>query len=308
MGSENVFILMGLYNGEKYLEAQLESFSNQSHSCWTLIVNDDGSTDSGVKTLRAFREQVPQDVVLGQGPRKGFSRNYLSMLMSLPKQASYVALSDQDDIWLPKKIERALEVVKEFSTEEPVLYCSRTWIYTGKIGENTLSWLPHRVLGFCNALVQNVAAGNTIFLNPAATELVREASIEAGDVAAHDWWIYQIISGAGGRIVFDPRPGLHYRQHSANQIGANRGLRARLIRLREILGGRLVLWNDQNIQALRLSAHRFTPENRARLEAFAKARKGGVIARLRSLRQSGIYRQSRAEGAAFWIAAAVGKI
>ena len=167
---------------------------------------------------------------------------------------------------------------------------------------------PEPEFTFRHALVQNIAGGNTMILNTAGWRLVRAAAAEARRVVVHDWWIYQIVSGAGGRVLFDREPGLLYRQHGGNMIGANRGAGARLRRLRALLSGRFRRWTSVNLVALRASAHRLSPGNRALVEALAEGRRQGLFGRLRMLRRTGLYRQGPAGRLSLLLAALLGRL
>ena len=147
-----------------------------------------------------------------------------------------------------------------------------------------------------------------MMLNSAGVDLVRAAAAEAGRVVVHDWWIYQIISGVGGDVIFDEVPLLLYRQHAGNQIGANAGISAKLRRMRWMLGGRFRRWNAINLAALRASSHRFTPENRAIIADFARLQRSGLWDRLAILRRLGLYRQGLEGTLALWLAAVLGRI
>lgn len=147
-----------------------------------------------------------------------------------------------------------------------------------------------------------------MMLNRAAIALVAGAAAEAGQVVMHDWWLYQIITGAGGQVVFDACPQLYYRQHGANQIGANRGPMAKLHRLRALLRGDFRRWNGINLRALRASAHRLTPENRAVLQGFAQLRDLPLGPRIVLFRRLGLYRQGVAGTASLWLAVALGRL
>lgn len=100
-----------------------------------------------------------------------------------------------------------------------------------------------------------------MMLNRAAIDLLRASAAEAGRVVVHDWWIYQILSGVGGTVIFDEVPLLLYRQHGGNQIGANAGVSAKLRRFRWMLAGRFRRWNAINLSASWSSAHRSPPRN-----------------------------------------------
>lgn len=303
-----VTILMAVYNGGAALPAQLESFAAQDHADWRLLASDDGSTDDSRAVLARFAARG-HDVTVLEGPRQGGTANFMSLLRRAGEHGAgghWLAFSDQDDVWLPDRLSRGLTALA--GAPGVGLYCSKTWITDAALQGRRLSPPRPRPLGFRNALVQNVVAGNTILLNPEGAALAAAAAREADAVVVHDWWIYQLLAGAGARVVHDDTPTLLYRQHGANQIGANDSRAAQVRRLRQMLSGVYRGWNDVNIAALRASAHRLTPENRALLEAFAALRTLPLPRRLRALRRLGLYRQGRVAQAALWLAAGLGRM
>ncbi len=302
-----VQVLMAVYNGGAHLREQLDSIAAQSHPRWRLIASDDGSKDNSRAVLQAFGEDHPLE--LRDGPCAGAAANFMALLAGLePGPGTWVACADQDDIWLPDKLERALAALAEVPNDHPALYCSRSWIADAEGNPLRLSPPRPRPIGFLNALVQNVVAGNTIVLNPAASRLVAEAAREAGEVVIHDWWIYQIITGAGGTVLHDDEPSLHYRQHGGNQIGANDSMFQRALRISMVLTGRFSDWNEANVAALSRSIGRLTPENRTVLEDFAEMRRSALPLRLWRLGRLGVYRQTRTSTLALWFAALVNRL
>lgn len=305
---------MGIYDGARYLAAQLESFSDQTHRHWDLIVGDDGSTDAGPDMVRGYARNAASRgnrVTLVPGPGRGYVANFLGLAARSPETADWLAFSDQDDVWLPDRLARGIAALGALPRDRPALYCSRTWVTDEALGHRRLSPLYPRPPGFRNALVQNIAAGNTILLNRAAAALARAAAPAAARVpglAAHDWWLYQIVTGVGGTVIRDPEPTLLYRQHGENQIGENTSLRAWKMRIDMVRSGRFERWIAGNIAALRLIEAQLTPENRALLDALDALRRKPFAARLRDFTRLGLYRQGRIGQAALWLAALNGKI
>lgn len=219
---------------------------------------------------------------------------------------AWLAFCDQDDVWAPDHLARALAAL----APAPALavYGCRMRICDVGLAPLGLSPRPRRPLGFGNALVQNVLSGNTMVLSPAAAALLWRAEPRTGPVPVHDWWAYQLVTGAGGAALFDDRPGVSYRQHGANVIGANRGLRQLPARLARHLRGDYRRWAEQNSAALQAAAGLLTPDNRAALDAFAAALGASLPARIAGLRRAGVYFQSRRAGAAFWLSVALGVV
>ena len=173
--SKTVTILMGVLNGARWLHPQLNSIAEQDHEAWVIRFSDDGSTDLSVDIIAGFSEQHPDRVHRGTGPKSGFGDNYMQLIRDLPKQAGYTAFADQDDIWIRDKLGRAVGALAR-SGEKPALYCGRRWLWYPKMDRRIKSPQPSREFGFRNALIENVAAGNTVMLNPAAARLARQAA------------------------------------------------------------------------------------------------------------------------------------
>ena len=146
-------------------------------------------------------------------------------------------------------------------------------------------------------------------LNAAAAALAREAAPQVTALFAHDWWLYQLISGVGGQVIHDDGPPVVlYRQHAGNMIGAGRGLAAQVGRKRAVLRGALAARLDLNAAALAPVRDRLTAPNAALFKGFETARRKRGLARLRALAQLGLYRQRAAGTAGFFGAAALGLV
>lgn len=303
----HVAILMATHNGASFIEEQVRSLLAQDHADWSLWVSDDRSTDGTRGVIEDIMRACPDRFhSLRVGPGRGSADNFLSLLCDRSIRGDCFALADQDDYWLPHKLSRALEHLAPFR-EQPALYCGRTTVVSETLQRPRPSPLRRRPPCFRNALVQCIAGGNTMVLNASARDLVAAAGRDV-DPASHDWWLYQLISGAGGHVIFDIESATLYRQHGRNQFGTNRSPGARLHRIRHALAGRYGLWNARNIAALTRSADLLTAENRevlARFSGVSGARGAGALVRLV---RSGVFRQTRSEGAALWLLSLMGRL
>lgn len=290
--TEKVAILMCSYNGESFLAEQLESFQRQTHLNWSVYVSDDGSQDRTLEILHATsRLWEPGRLQIYEGPRNGFVTNFLSLTCRTEIAADFYAWADQDDVWKDDKLERALAWLRTVPPNTPALYCGRTEL----ICESGVpfGYSPKFILAphFSNALVQNIGGGNTMVFNQAARALLQEAG-ENMDVPSHDWWAYQLISGSGGAVYYDPVPAVLYRQHDENVVGTNSSWWARLKRLRMAFQGRFYEWNSQNIDALESMRHRLSHEHQAKLDQFKVAREQPLLPRILGFKRAGLYRQT----------------
>ena len=132
---------------------------------------------------------------------------------------------------------------------------------------------------FRNALVQSLAGGNTMVLNRKAFELVQR-SLARGRCVAHDWWTYQIVTGAGGRMLYSERPDTLYRQHAGNNVGSNMGLGAAIARIGFVLRGRFREWNEVNLETLERCRDLLSPQALKALDCFLRARAGPLPRRI----------------------------
>lgn len=308
-GEPVVTILMGVYNGGLYLEAQLESIAAQSHVNWRLIASDDGSSDSSHVVLANFAQRFEQGrVEIRQGPGCGFAQNYLAMIRALSPNPGWIAFADQDDVWLPHRLSSGVAALNA-SRAQCAIHCSRSWITRQDLSERRLSASRPKPPSFRNALVQNIASGNTILANGEAAGVIVAATRQIETVVAHDWWVYQIATGCGGVVVHEDAPGLLYRQHDENAIGANDSVRARMHRIKMMLSGKFREWNEVNLTALEQASDYLTPESYALVQGMAQLRKDpSPLSRLAALRALGLYRQTLPSQIALRLSALLGKM
>lgn len=303
-----IAILLGSYNGAAYIQEQLNSFEEQSHLNWVLWASDDGSTDDTVAIVKEFANKLGGSRVQQvDGPKKGFAANFLHLVCNPKLKSDAYAFSDQDDIWMKDKLERAAFFLKSVPDNKPALYCSRT-LYIDKDGRSLRTSQSYaKPTVFANALIQNIASGNTMVFNDAARSLFLRLGQDV-DIDLHDWLAYMLVAGAGGEVYFDQKPSVLYRQHSKNLIGMNIGIRAKIRRIQMLFKGRFRDWNEKHLTALSLMRDLLTTENVATLERFEEARNLQGFSRLVGFKRSGVYRQTLSNNIMFYIAAIVGKV
>ncbi len=290
--SPKVAILLCTYQGQQYLQAQLNSFVAQTHTNWELWVSDDGSKDGTHAILAETVKDWGKDKIsVRNGPKAGFCANFLSLTCHVDIKADCYAYSDQDDIWKSEKLARAVAALSTAPKGVPGLYCSRTKIVDADDKPICMSPLFEKTPSFANALMQNIGGGNTMVFNEAARQLLIAAG-EKVKVVTHDWWAYMLITGCGGQVFYDPIPTVRYRQHCSNLVGMNSSWPARLKRIVQLFQGRFREWNDLNVKALASVRDRLTPKNQQVLDQFMAARQASLLRRLLGLKASGVYRQT----------------
>jgi glycosyltransferase involved in cell wall biosynthesis len=302
-----IAILLCTFNGAEYLREQLDSFILQTYPNWVVYASDDGSTDSTLDVLHEYQQRLGSRLVILQGPRQGFAKNFISLIQHPEIKADYFAFSDQDDIWMPDKLARSIAAIGQQTQDTASLYCSRTQFVDATGNDLGLSPLFSKPPSFRNALVQSLAGANTMLINQRARELLSRTRPDA-QIVAHDWLTYLIVSGYDGKIIFDPLPTLFYRQHAGNLIGSNTGAKRRVARLISTLRGRFSEWNEMNLNILMHHKGNLGRENRRRLEQFDLARRSPLFRRLRLLAATGVYRQTLAGNLSLIAAALLNKL
>lgn len=299
---------MATYNGQNYIDEQIASIGAQGAQATELLISDDRSSDDTV--MAAKREAAhhhSMEISVREGPATGMRDNFCSLICTSEPSGKFVAFSDQDDVWLSDKYQRAVAWLQNLNPETPGLFCGRTRILRDGVARRELSALFKHEPQFRNAIVQSIAGGNTMVMNRAAFELIRE-SLRRGKPAIHDWWSYMIVTGAGGAVKYCHDPLLLYRQHSDNVIGSNRGTRAQAVRMAMALGGRYQSWNAENVALLNNCRDLLNAEARSVLDDFTEARCGRIDRRIAALQRSRVFRQSVRGQALLYVACLLGKL
>lgn len=218
-----VAILMATYNGEMYVAEQIESILNQTFSDWVLYIRDDGSTDKTVEILESFRNKCDKiNLVTDDYNNKGAKWNFIHLLEIV--DADYYMFCDQDDIWLPNKIEKSfssLMKIEQFGI--PSLVCcdlrvanqSLSTIYDSFWKYMKLS--PKLLIQRKYAISCNLFTGCTMMFNRAA----KEVSLPVHPtMILHDYWVGLNVIANNGNISVISEPLILYRQHQNNVCGA----------------------------------------------------------------------------------------
>lgn len=226
---QQIDIALGLYNGKEYLNEFLNSLEEQTFRNWRLVVRDDGSVDNSLDiVIRWARENNrPLKVVHDLLGNLQVIGNFSTCLQHT--DAPYVMLADQDDVWFPHKVEDAFEAILRLESECPVgtpiaVYCDLQ-VVDASLHEIHPSMLEmqqqgrRRLPSMPQLLAQNVAPGCSMIVNRALLDVGLPIPPQA---AMHDWWLV-LLAQALGKVGHINRPGIAYRQHGNNQVGAKRG-------------------------------------------------------------------------------------
>ncbi|MEG0838869.1 MAG: glycosyltransferase family 2 protein [Hydrogenoanaerobacterium sp.] len=220
-----IAILMATYNGENYIEEQLNSLLAQTVQDFIVYIQDDCSTDDTYSILKVYSRKYPNKFMVSRNELNtgGAKNNFMQMMVK--HHNDYVMLCDQDDVWLPNKIELALEKMmsleKKYGVSEPILVHTDLTVVdsslniTAKSFNGLMQIDPSRYT-LRYLLVQNIVTGCTTMYNQALCNFLYATP---QFLIIHDWWL-ALIAGAFGKIGFINEQTILYRQHENNQIGA----------------------------------------------------------------------------------------
>lgn len=209
---KTVNVLLSTYNGEKYIVEQLESILKQNNVNVKIFARDDGSNDKTIEILRSYKNKGKLEFI--QGKNVGPARSFIQLLAVVPS-ADFYAFADQDDVWEPDKLWRAVNKLENISG--PALYYSNLKVVDKNLNFFRNSHNENKFDGNkYHSLLINNATGCTEVFNEKLREIVINRDIEYLNM--HDWWIY-IVCCFFGTVVYDAVPHILYRQHESNVVG-----------------------------------------------------------------------------------------
>lgn len=211
---EKVLVLMSTYNGEKYLEEQIQSIINQKDVDTHLLIRDDCSKDG---TPAIISKYVGSKVTCYEGKNIGAARSFMDLIEKAGReftQFEYIALADQDDIWLENKLKQAVSALHESGAG---LYCGSLDAFTNANMDNHLLIQCHEYSPF-ETMLRNSVAGCTMVMKRGALDRVCEYMPDF--IEMHDSWILRVCYYTGIKIVYDSKPCMRYRIHGNNTCGA----------------------------------------------------------------------------------------
>ena len=170
---KKVAVLISTYNGEKYLEEQLNSILNQTYKNIEIVIRDDGSKDSTINIIKKYQEKY-DNIILKEGTNVGFIKSFFQLLAFA--NADYYAFCDQDDSWLENKIELAVRALNEVDNSKPNMVFGNSDYYDENmnlIGKGE----EHKEFSFKNSLYECVAQGMTMNLLKKKLQIIFQRNV-----------------------------------------------------------------------------------------------------------------------------------
>ncbi|KWS26145.1 glycosyltransferase family 2 protein [Pseudomonas syringae] len=233
-----VAVLLAAYNGMAWIEAQLDSILKQTNVCVSVFISVDTSTDGTEAWCADYAQHHASISLLPPAGRfGGASRNFFRLIRDVDFSTfDYVAFSDQDDIWHPDKLQRAVAALAlghhdAYSSNVTAFWPDGRRVLLDK-AQPQVQW---------DHLFEAAGPGCTYVMNRRLADAFKSSLLSHWDaaqaVSLHDWYCYAFARSHGFRWLIDPVPGMDYRQHANNQVGANTGLASLISRLKKIADG-----------------------------------------------------------------------
>ncbi len=282
-----VAVLLAAYNGAEWLDAQVSSILNQESISVTLFVSIDASDDGTEEWFTRHAKEDERIRVLSINNSGAASQNFFRLIRDVDVgDFSYVCLSDQDDIWQPTKICRAVEQLEQHEADG---YSSnilsfwsngRTKLVVKSQRQNTKDYLLEAPGPGCTFVIKQ-----SLFLGLQRFAMSNKQQLSK--IRFHDWFIYAYSRAFGYQWRIDDAALMNYRQHETNEHGANVGFKHKVKRARAVFGG---YWFEQVLLTSSLLANK-DPAAMHLKQLIQKGRWGFFQLALESHR----YRRSRKE-------------
>lgn len=250
-----IIVLMSTYNGEKYLKQQLDSILNQNVENdveLQILVRDDGSVDKTSYILNCYEKKGK--VVWYSGRNIKPAKSFWNLLFNA-EEADYYAFADQDDVWFPDKISRAIRCLESHKEEKIPLLYSGNYIATDKylkplVEEKNDKEEAVEECVYAKALLYSQAPGCTFVFNDLARREFQKYDINVKFEVMHDWLAHKIVL-IKGKMFYDYKPMMYYRQHENNVIGNQiHSYRSIIKRIKRFISGDSVGVRSNSAKAL----------------------------------------------------------
>lgn len=221
---KSVAVLMSTYNGAQWISQQLDSLITQIDVMVSIFIRDDGSKDETVEIIEKYRSAGNKIFLIDQEKRKnlGPAESFMYLIdyvRNIPEKFDYYAFCDQDDVWLPDKLSRAIERLRDCS--KGALYFSKKTIVDKDLNELHIEdYIP-----YADPILHSLRGSNAYGCTFVFDQTILN-SIKKRVCGYHDAWIFRTAVWCGFDVVYDPESRVLYRQHGNNSVGAKEKKRA----------------------------------------------------------------------------------
>lgn len=297
---KKIVVLLSSYNGEKYIQEQIDSILNQRLKNFelSLIIRDDGSTD---KTKEIIEKNIEKDnrISLIVGENEGLVASFFDLMKISNNRFDFYSFADQDDVWKEDKLQRAIDVLKKFPQDRPQLYQSSSLPVDKNLNPIYKPYYPRRKQTIYNTIIQNISAGHTYVFNQALLD-VSVNDVDTSKIYVHDSYLTNVAEIYHG-LHYDRTAKTLYRQHGGNRLGENDSFIGWIMeRIHRIKNGDNLLYSMQIEYIYQHFSKEIEPQAKKEIIKFLKSRKN-FASRFKYIINTKLYRQTVFESFAFRI-------
>ena len=222
---EKIDILLATYNGEKYLKEQIDSILNQTYKNIRIIISDDCSTDKTREILQEYEKKDERISVYYQKQNLGCVKNFDFLLQKVENKL--YMLSDQDDIWLPEKIEKSVKTLEKENADlvfcdleivdEELKTINSSFCKSMKLDKKIKKCISSYKMQY----LYNCITGCTILSKKEYIKDILPIPTKSKHII-HDHWIGLVVLLKNGKVAFLDESCIKYRQHRENQVGVKK--------------------------------------------------------------------------------------
>ena len=296
---KKVLVLLSTYNGEKYVETQVNSVLKQKNVDVDIFIRDDGSKDNTVAVIEKLNDSR---ISIFKEENKGATNSFFELIKKAPLEYDYYALCDQDDYWEEDKLYAAAVKLKDVDQKKPALY------YSGqKLTDKNLQNISEHNIDIKRSLganfVFNQMAGCTAVFNRVLLEKLKRYVPQ--NVFGHDVWCFKLCAATGGTIVVESKGHILYRQHGNNVVGLEDSFHGKMQRAQKYI----FVYKDSSYAAEILKAYgtELDKEWKNFLELICKAANGNLSAKIKLLNSKMVYFNSSTLRVLFIVKVILGK-
>lgn len=258
----SITVFMSTYNGEVYLEEQIESILKQKDVEVTLLVRDDGSTDRTIDILEKYKSLGKLSYIAGHN--LGYGKSFLNLFKHVQIPTEYYAFSDQDDYWEDNKLINAIKQLKLLDSDIGKIYFSDLSIVDENLIPIGYKKFDNLIISLGSVLVRQRVAGCTMVFDANLFQKANLVDFENYKYHISHEWIYILCLILGGEAIYDKRAFIKYRRHNYTVTTLGRGLKARF--KREFAQYSITKWDKSELCKVILSNYRnYIPEPNLKL-------------------------------------------
>ena len=269
---KKVIVLLSTYNGASFLREMLDSIIGQSYENIEIVVRDDGSKDGTQDILKEYESKNLIHVIYGENV--GMNRSFFGLLKDA-EGADYYSFAEQDDIWFPENVARAVEHLENEDNHIPQLYTGAFDFYDSEmkyIAKGPRYTHPKSLVR--TLVLSQIYLGFTMVINEEMKKLIDESdTLNLNMSCYHDYWL-SLLGLSLGNIVYDPVATVKYRRHENNVSTFKNNFwaiqKGRFQRF--LFGNELKAYCESNEYFYELYKDKMGEENRKSFELFIKKR------------------------------------